>query len=182
MLVAFHKPFGVLCQFTRGATPVPGRKTLADFIAVPDIYPAGRLDTDSEGLLILTDEGGVNHALTDPSRGHPRTYLVQVEREPDDAALARLGVPARRVGEPRWLGPREKPIRFRKNIPTAWIELVLTEGKNRQVRRMTAAVGHPTLRLVRVRIGAYALGDLRRGDWRELDRAARALLLSDNRE
>lgn len=176
MILAFHKPYDVLCQFTPGATPVANRRTLADFIDVPRVYPAGRLDRDSEGLLILTDEGEAAHRLTDPAFDHPKTYLVQVEREPNDAALARLEVPARRVAAPAWLAPREKPIRFRKNVPTAWIEIVLREGKNRQVRRRTASIGHPTLRLVRVRIGDYPLEPLRRGEWRELDRAGRDAL------
>lgn len=192
MIVAFNKPFGVLCQFTPGATAVAGRPTLADFIPLPGVYPAGRLDHDSEGLLILTDEGAVNRALTDPVVNHPRTYLVQVEREPGEAALKKLAAgirldgkptrPARavRAGEPDWLWPREPPVRFRKSIPTAWLELTLTEGRNRQVRRMTAAAGHPTLRLIRIRIGAFALGDLKSGAWKKLDSADRARVLSSS--
>ncbi len=189
MIVAFNKPHGVLCQFTPGATAVTGRPTLAEFIPLPGVYPAGRLDHDSEGLLILTDEGAVNHAITDPRAAHPRTYLVQVEREPDAAALKKLAAgipldgkptrPARvgRAAEPAWLWPRDPPVRFRKAIPTAWLEFTLTEGRNRQVRRMTAAVGHPTLRLIRIRIGNCELGDLPPGAWRQLERAERAQLL-----
>ena len=189
MILAFNKPHGVLCQFTPGSTAVDGRSTLAEFIRTPNVYPAGRLDHDSEGLLILTDEGGVNHALTEPRAAHPRSYFAQVEGLPDDAALQQLArgvvldgvmtrpARARRVDPPAWLWPRVPPIRVRKSIPDSWIEIALTEGRNRQVRRMTAAVGHPTLRLIRVKIGNYALGDLAPGQSRELDAAARAQLL-----
>ena len=176
MLIAFNKPFNVLCQFTDGA----GRKTLADFVTVKDVYPAGRLDYDSEGLLLLTDDGQLQKRIADPSHKAKKTYLAQVEGIPDDKALAllRRGVKlkdgmtapagARRVEEPDWLWPREPPIRYRRNIPTAWLELTITEGRNRQVRRMTAAVGHPTLRLVRICIGAWSLEDLSPGEWREV--------------
>lgn len=173
MLIAFNKPFNVLCQFTDGA----GRRTLADFVTIKDVYPAGRLDYDSEGLLLLTDEGPLQHRIANPRNRMKKTYLAQVERIPDDRALAllRRGVKlkdgmtapagARLVAEPGWLWPREPPIRCRRNIPTAWLEITLTEGRNRQVRRMTAAVGHPTLRLVRVSIGAWSLDGLRPGKW-----------------
>lgn len=176
--ILFWKPYGVLCQFT----PEPGttHATLADFIDVPDVYPAGRLDHDSEGLVVLTSNGDLQHRLTDPKRGHPRTYWVQVERVPDEKALRslRAGVviqgkrtlPAKaRVLDPApEVHERIPPIRFRKNVPTAWLELTLTEGRNRQVRRMTAAAGHPTLRLLRVRVGDWSLDGLEPGKWREV--------------
>jgi len=173
-LILFNKPYGVLTQFT----DADGRQTLADYVSVPGVYPAGRLDRDSEGLLLLTDDGALQHRLSDPRHKLPKTYWVQVEGEPDDAALERLrhGVlldaqrtlptQAQHIAEPT-LWPRDPPIRFRKNIPTSWIEIVLTEGRNRQVRRMTAAVGYPTLRLVRVAIGSYKLEGLALGQWRE---------------
>ncbi len=173
MLIAFNKPFNVLCQFTDGA----GRRTLADFMTVKGVYPAGRLDYDSEGLLLLTDEGTLQQRIADPRHRTKKTYLAQVERIPDAAALAllRRGVKlrdgitapagARLAEEPDWLWPREPPIRYRRDIPTAWLEITLTEGRNRQVRRMTAAASHPTLRLVRVGIGAWSLDGLRPGEW-----------------
>lgn len=176
VLIAFNKPFNVLCQFTDGA----GRRTLADFVTVKGVYPAGRLDYDSEGLLLLTDDGKLQQRIADPRHLVKKTYLVQVERTPDAAALAllRRGVElrdgitapagARLIEEPGWLWPREPPIRYRRNIPTAWLELTLTEGRNRQVRRMTAAAGYPTLRLVRVSIDPWALDDLRPGEWKVL--------------
>lgn len=175
-LIVLNKPFGVLCQFTDEA----GRATLKDYVAVPGVYAAGRLDTDSEGLLLLTDDGGLQHRIADPRHKLPKTYLVQVEGTPDEAALNRLraGVDlgdfvtrpcaARAVAEPDWLWARDPPVRFRKAIPTAWLEIVLREGKNRQVRRMTAKVGLPTLRLVRTAIGEWALDGLVPGQWREL--------------
>ena len=173
MLIAFNKPFNVLCQFTNGA----GRRTLADFVTVKDVYPAGRLDYDSEGLLLLTDDGRLQQRIADPGHRMKKIYLAQVERIPDAAALAllRRGVKlrdgitapagARLMEEPDWLWPREPPIRYRRNVPAAWLEITLSEGRNRQVRRMTAAAGHPTLRLVRVAIGAWSLDGLRPGEW-----------------
>lgn len=170
----FNKPFGVLSQFSGE------RASLADYIPVKGVYPVGRLDRDSEGLLLLTSEGELQHRLTDPAHGHPRTYWVQVERIPSEAALAQLasGVviegqrtrPAQ-VGllpEPSDLPPRNPPVRFRKTVPTAWLELTLTEGRNRQVRKMTAAVDHPTLRLIRAAIGGLRLEGLPPGKWRDL--------------
>lgn len=184
MLVAFHKPYGVLSQFT----PEPGSRwrTLADFGLPPAVYPLGRLDADSEGLLLLSDEAGLNSRLLDPEHAHRREYWAQVERIPTAAALARLerGLdlgdfktrPCRvRLLDPApTLAPRDPPIRFRKNIPDCWLSLELIEGKNRQVRRMTAAIGHPTLRLVRVRIGKFELGELKAGRSRELTSTERA--------
>ena len=182
--LAFHKPFDVLTQFTDAS----GRATLKDFIPVPGVYPVGRLDRDSEGLLLLTDDGALVHRLTDPRFEHPKTYLVQVERVPDDGALEALrrGValndgPTRPAGVDRLetepeLPDRTAPIRFRKNVPTAWIRVVLREGRNRQVRRMTAAVGFPTLRLVRIAHGPVALGSLTPGVWRDLDDVERSAL------
>lgn len=174
--IVFYKPYGVVSQFSgEGAT-------LKDYISVKGIYPVGRLDHDSEGLLLLTDDGAVQHRLTDPKFQHPRTYWVQVERIPDEQNLQRLreGVviqgrrtrPAqvRRMEKEPELPPRDPPIRFRKNVATAWLEIALTEGRNRQVRRMTAAVGHPTLRLVRVAIGDLRLEGIKPGEWRNLSK------------
>jgi pseudouridine synthase len=173
---ALHKPFDVLTQFT----DPEGRATLKDYFPHPGVYPVGRLDRDSEGLLLLTDDGPLAHRLTDPRYEHPKTYLAQVERIPDRAALEglRRGVDlkdgrtrpaeAALLAEPPALPDRVVPVRFRKNVPTAWIRLVIREGRNRQVRRMTAAVGYPTLRLVRVAIGPVLLDDLAPGEWREL--------------
>ncbi|QIZ71755.1 pseudouridine synthase [Oxynema aestuarii] len=178
----FYKPYDVLSQFTdtEGESRGKRRLTLKDFISVPQVYPVGRLDRDSEGLLLLTDCDRVQHRLSHPQFGHPRTYWVQVERIPDRKALERLrkGVqiknyrtlPARVKllgGEPE-LPPRDPPIRYRKTVPTAWLEMTLSEGKNRQVRRMTAAVGFPTLRLVRAAIAHLHLTGLEPGQWREL--------------
>ncbi len=177
MVLALHKPFGTLSQFTADGSP---NRTLAELGLPPRVYPVGRLDADSEGLLILAEEKGFASALLEPARRHPREYWAQVERVPDEAALERLreGVPvlgrrtlpcrAWRLDEEPPVCPRDPPVRFRKSVPTAWIGLELVEGKNRQVRRMTAAVGHPTLRLVRVRIGQLWLGELAPGEWREL--------------
>ena len=173
-LLLFNKPFGVLPQFTDEA----GRATLADYIDVPGVYPAGRLDRDSEGLLLLTDDGALQARIADPKFKLPKTYLVQVEGAVTDAALAalRVGVtlndgPTRpaeseRIAPPD-LWPRDPPVRFRKTVPDCWLQLTLREGRNRQVRRMTAAVGHPTLRLVRWRVGEWTVAGLGVGKWRE---------------
>lgn len=170
----FWKPYGVLTKFT----DAENRPTLADYVTIPNIYAAGRLDMDSEGLLLLTDDGALSHRLTDPRFEHPRTYWAQVERVPDQAALDRLRVGVELSDKGRvWrtrparvelidapdLPQRDVPIRYRANVPTAWISLTITEGKNRQVRRMTAAVGYPTLRLVRWAIGAITLAGLAPG-------------------
>ena len=175
----FHKPYDVLCQFTDdGSSGV--RQTLKDYIPVSGVYPVGRLDRDSEGLLLLTNHGSLQHRLSDPKFRHPRTYWVQVERVPDAAALHQLrqgillqGIKTRPaivtvLTEEPALPPRDPPIRFRKTVPTAWLELMLTEGRNRQVRRMTAAVNFPTLRLVRVAIAHLQLTGLAPGQWRDL--------------
>ena len=176
-VILFNKPFGVLCQFR----PTGGRPTLADFIKVKDVYPAGRLDLNSEGLLVLTDDGKLQHRLSDPRHKLEKIYWVQVERAPGDDALSalrrgveldgRMTLPAKvkRMTEPEGLWSREPPIRFRKHVPTAWLELRIREGRNRQVRRMTAAVGHPTLRLIRYAVGPYNLDGLLPGNWRRVD-------------
>lgn len=175
-LILFNKPYGVLCQFS----PSSGRQTLKDYIPVPAVYPAGRLDTDSEGLVVLTDDGSLQHRISDPRHKLAKTYWVQVEGIPTGDAMARLGrridlrdfvtqpAMAELAPEPAWLWPREPPIRYRRNIPTQWLKLTLNEGKNRQVRRMTAAVGLPTLRLIRYGIGIWNLEGLAPGQWREL--------------
>jgi 23S rRNA pseudouridine2457 synthase len=175
MVIALNKPYGVLSQFT----DAEGRPTLADFVTVPDVYPVGRLDMDSEGLLLLTDDARLQHRLTDPRFEHPKTYWVQIEREPAEDALEALrgGVviekrrtrPAevRRIDEPE-LWERPVQVRFRKSVPTAWLEIVLREGRNRQIRKMTAAVGHPCLRIVRVAIGPVGLSGLQPGESRHL--------------
>jgi pseudouridine synthase len=180
-IIALFKPYDVLSQFR----DAEGRTTLKAFVPVPGVYPIGRLDRDGEGLLLLTDDGLLAHRLTDPRFEHPKTYLVQVERVPDERVLEALrrGVvlsdgPTRPaevelLAEPPELPERSVPIRFRKNVPTAWLRMTIREGRNRQVRRMTAAVGHPTLRLVRVAIGPVRLGDLAPGQWRELTNAER---------
>jgi 23S rRNA pseudouridine2457 synthase len=172
--ILFNKPFGVVCQFSGAG------RTLKLYLPVSDVYPAGRLDHDSEGLLLLTNDGVLQHRLTDPKFGHPRTYYVQVEGIPGERALQELarGVviqgyrtrPAttRLLDEEPKLPPRDPPIRFRKTVPTSWIEITLTEGRNRQVRQMTASVGHPTLRLVRVAIGDLRAEELQPGQWREI--------------
>ncbi len=188
MLIVFNKPYGVLSQFT----PEPGSRwrTLAEFGLPRAVYPLGRLDADSEGLLLLTDETDLNARLLDPEHGHRREYWVQVEGVPLPAALARLcaGVElrdfktrpcrARMLESASALPPRDPPIRFRKNVPDCWISLELVEGKNRQVRRMTAAIGHPTLRLIRTQIGNFALGELAAGRWRELTQTDRAAVFA----
>jgi 23S rRNA pseudouridine2457 synthase len=179
VLIAFNKPFNVLCQFTDRSEPK--RRTLAEFVKVADVYPAGRLDYDSEGLLLLTDDGALAQRLTDPRHETQKTYLVQVEGDPTDAQIERLRkgiqlndgptLPAgakRLPRAPDWLWPRDPPVRFRKTVPDAWIELAIREGRNRQVRRMTAAVGLPTLRLIRLRIGDIALEELMPGQTRIL--------------
>jgi 23S rRNA pseudouridine2457 synthase len=174
--LAFNKPYGVLPCFTDDRA----RRTLAEFIAVPNVYAAGRLDLDSEGLMVLTSDGALAHYITDPLHKLPKVYLTQVERVPDEEALEQLrrGVllngkctrPAevQLLPDAPNLPDRPVPIRFRKSVPTSWLQITLREGLNRQVRRMTAAVGHPTLRLVRVAIGPIVLGELRPGQWREL--------------
>lgn len=176
MLIAFNKPFNVLCQFTDRSTPP--RRTLADFISIPDVYPAGRLDYDSEGLLLLTDDGALVTRLTDPKHKTRKTYAVHVEGEPRDDQLMQLhrgvmlndgmtlAADARRIEPPTWLWPRDPPVRFRKSVADSWIELTIHEGRNRQVRRMTAAVGLPTLRLIRTRIGDIELDALHPGETR----------------
>lgn len=182
--LVFNKPYGVLPSFTDPG----GRPTLADYVAIPEVYAAGRLDLDSEGLMVLTSDGGLAHLVTDPRHRLPKVYLAQVERRPTDQALDRLrrGVllSGRRTrpadvlvlpAEPA-LPDRPVPIRFRKSVPTAWLRITLREGLNRQVRRMTAAVGYPTLRLVRIAIGPLRLGDLPPGHWRELTAREIALL------
>ena len=186
MLIAFHKPYGVISQFTADGSP---NRTLADFGFPKNVYSLGRLDADSEGLLLLSDEAEWNEKLLRPVNAHAREYWAQIERMPSADALRRLEkgviVNGRKTLPCRaWLlnpqpalPPREPPIRFRKTVPSVWIGLQLVEGKNRQVRRMTAAVGHPTLRLIRVRIGSFELGELPAGKWRILDDAGRASVL-----
>jgi 23S rRNA pseudouridine2457 synthase len=191
MLLALYKPYGVLSQFT----PEPGSqwRTLASLGLPPRVYPIGRLDADSEGLLLLTDEPALNEPLLHPSHGHRREYWAQVERIPTDNAIAQLAAGlqignrqtlpgrARRLDPAPNVPPRDPPIRVRKTVPDCWIALELTEGKNRQVRRMTAAIGHPTLRLLRVRVGALTLVSLGLlpGAWRELSEATRTLVFAD---
>lgn len=185
MLIALHKPYDVLSQFTQ---ELAGQCTLAEFGLPREVYPIGRLDRDSEGLLLLSDERQLVDRLLHPRHGHPRTYWVQVEGIPDEAALERLrrGVvidkqktlPCRawRMETDPELPPRAPPVRLRKTVPDCWVALELTEGRNRQVRRMTAAMGHPALRLVRTKIGDYELGALPPGKWRELNQAERRLV------
>jgi 23S rRNA pseudouridine2457 synthase len=180
LLIAFNKPFGVICKFR----PEPGRPTLADYIKIPGVYPAGRLDTDSEGLLLLTDDGALQTRIAEPRHKLAKIYWAQVEGAPTDDALAALrkGVNlgdfttqpagARLIDEPANLWPRDPPIRYRAKIPTAWIEITLREGKNRQVRRMTAKMGLPTLRLVRAQIGDVSVSGMKLGEWREIEPAS----------
>ncbi|WP_035987197.1 pseudouridine synthase [Leptolyngbya sp. KIOST-1] len=191
--ILFYKPYNVLSQFSQGSTPpataAEPRPTLKDFIPVAEVYPVGRLDRDSEGLMLLTNDRQVQHRLSDPRFAHPRTYWVQVEQTPPAAALDHLrgGVTIQGyrtrpcqvqllTTDPA-LPPRNPPIRVRQSIPTAWLEMTLREGKNRQVRRMTAAVGHPTLRLVRVAIAHLQLGTLEPGQWRSATTQERQRLL-----
>jgi len=180
-LILFNKPHGVMCQFSSH----PSRPSLAAYLDIPGIYPAGRLDADSEGLLLLTDDGALQHRIAHPRSKLSKTYLAQVEGVPDSAAILRLSQPldlgdfvtrpcqARRILEPEWLWPRDPPIRQRRDIPDSWLALTLTEGKNRQVRRMTAAVGFPTLRLIRSAIGPFSLAShpLLPGEWQQVDTA-----------
>ncbi|WP_323144001.1 pseudouridine synthase [Massilia phyllosphaerae] len=184
-LILFNKPFQVLCQFSREPDRAQSHETLADYLDIPGIYPAGRLDADSEGLMLLTDDGRLQHQIAHPDHKEAKTYLVQVDGVPDAAALARLQAPldlgdfvtkpcrAVQIAEPAWLWPRNPPIRVRQDKPTGWLAITLEEGKNRQVRRMTAAVGLPTLRLVRVSIGPFALAThpLMPGEWMEVPAA-----------
>jgi 23S rRNA pseudouridine2457 synthase len=178
-LILFNKPYGVLSQFTDKGTEGSARPTLSDYIALPGVYPAGRLDLDSEGLMLLTDDGRLQARIADPRHKMPKSYWAQVEGEPDEAALTALrnGVrlkdgltlpaQAKRI-EPPHVWPRNPPIRVRQSIPDSWISLTIREGKNRQVRRMTAAVGFPTLRLIRAQIGEWSVEGLAPGEWREL--------------
>ncbi|GAA6209012.1 pseudouridine synthase [Cognatishimia sp. WU-CL00825] len=178
-VILLNKPFDVLSQFTDKGSEVSTRRTLSDFVNVPGVYAAGRLDRDSEGLLILTDDGKLQHRIAHPKNKMTKSYWAQVEGAPSDDALAQLrsGVQlkdgmtrpakARKIPEPAQLWPRTPPIRFRKNVPDSWIELTISEGRNRQVRRMTAAVGHPTLRLIRYRVGSWTLDGIPTGAWVE---------------
>ncbi len=178
-IILLNKPFDVLPQFTDKGTAGTPRRTLSDFVDVPGVYPAGRLDRDSEGLMVLTDNGKLQARISNPRYKTPKTYWAQVEGQITDEALAQLAngvmlkdgetapAKARRIDAPADLWPRDPPIRFRKSVPDSWIELIITEGRNRQVRRMTAAVGHPTLRLIRAQIGEWSLDALTPGQWRE---------------
>jgi len=191
MILAFHKPYGVLSQFTPDGSP---NRTLTEFRFPKDVYPIGRLDADSEGLLLLSDEAGLNTRLLDPERGHPRRYWAQVERIPESSSLDLLaaGVTIRdyttrpcriwMLDPQPEVPPRDPPIRVRKSVPDCWITLELTEGKNRQVRKMTASIGHPTLRLLRVQIGDLELGALQAGAWRELAQEERDLILRNTKK
>jgi len=190
MLLAFYKPYGVLSQFTNDGSQ---NRTLAEFHLPKGVYPIGRLDADSEGLLLLSDESGLNQRLLHPRHAHEREYWVEVEGIPSAEALSRLSrgvivqgrktLPsrARRLEPPPDISPRQPAIRVRKTLPTCWLSLELIEGKNRQVRRMTAGIGHPTLRLIRVRIGSFALKNLPPGAWKLLGQAARAQVLGEER-
>lgn len=174
-LIVFNKPYLVLCQFTDSE----GRPTLADYVSVPGVYPAGRLDHDSEGVVLLTDNGLLQQRISDPRHKLPKTYWVQVEGEPSPGALKHLeqGIDLKdgrtrpatvMLIDPPDVWPRIPPIRERRHIPTAWLSLTITEGRNRQVRRMTAAVGHPTLRLIRAAVGPWSLGTLQPGEWHDV--------------
>lgn len=190
MLLAFHKPFGVLSQFSQER---PGQRTLAEFNFPKQFYPLGRLDADSEGLLLLSNEPGLNQRLLNPRHAHQREYWAQVEGIPNPLSLQKLErgllvqghktLPCRAsiLSPQPEIPPRRPPIRYRKTVPTCWISLALIEGKNRQVRRMTAAIGHPTLRLLRVRIGSFELLNLESGSWRELTPSERTLVLDHSR-
>jgi len=179
MLILFNKPFNVLSQFTDKGLEGSKRQTLSDFIDMPKVYPAGRLDKDSEGLMMLTDNGKLQARIADPKYKMEKTYLVQVEGEPDEASMAKLRqgltlkdgptrpADAQRIDEPEWLWPRTPPVRFRKTVADCWLEITIREGRNRQVRRMTAAIGHPTLRLIRWRVGEWTLDGLETGAWRQ---------------
>ena len=174
-IIVFNKPYRVMCQFS----PVEGKETLADYIDIPGVYAAGRLDYESEGLLVLTDDGELQARITEPRHKQAKCYIAQVEKTPQRKALIDLGrgvrlkdgitrpARVRMIEEPEWLWPRDPPIRQRREIPTQWLELEITEGKNRQVRRMTAAVGHPTLRLIRTRVASWSLDGLAPGVYRE---------------
>ena len=180
MIVLFNKPFNVLCQFTDSSASLGNRQTLADYIDIPDVYPAGRLDRDSEGLLVLTDDGRLQAKIADPKHKLEKTYWVQVEGAPNDSDLMplRQGVmlkdgacrpaKARCIAPPSGLWPRTPPVRFRKTVPDSWLEITIREGRNRQVRRMTAAIGFPTLRLIRARVGQWSLGDLASGTYEKV--------------
>ncbi len=177
-VILFNKPFNCLSQFTDQGVEGSERQTLSDFIDVPGVYAAGRLDRDSEGLLVLTDNGKLQARITQPRNKMTKTYLVQVEGVPNQHALEALrnGVvlkdgrtrpaQAEEIDAPDWLWPRSPPVRFRKTVPDSWIKITISEGRNRQVRRMTAAIGHPTLRLIRTEIGEWSLKDLQPGQWR----------------
>jgi 23S rRNA pseudouridine2457 synthase len=189
MLIAFHKPYGVISQFTRDGS---GLRTLAEFGFPPRVYPVGRLDADSEGLLLLSDEAELNERLLHPRHGHRRVYWAQIERIPDADALLKLAQGVRLQGRKSlpcraWLlgpqpdlPPRDPPIRFRKRVPDCWVALELVEGRNRQVRRMTAAIGHPTLRLMRVQIGDLGLDKLAAGTWKILTAGERKLVFQSD--
>lgn len=178
-IILFNKPFNVLSQFTDKGNQGSGRQTLSNFIDVPGVYAAGRLDKDSEGLLVLTDNGKLQHQIADPRHKTAKSYYVQVEGLPDQAAINALrqgvklkdGLTAaakvRKIDEPANLWPRDPPIRVRKSVPDCWLEIIITEGRNRQVRRMTAAVGHPTLRLIRHKIANWSIEGLQSGAWRD---------------
>lgn len=176
-VILLNKPYGVICQFT----PSGNHPTLKDVVPIAEVYPAGRLDTDSEGLVVLTDDGDLQHRITDPRHKLPKSYFVEVEGAPADAALAPLrkgiqlsdyrALPAEvaLVAPPDWLWPRVPPVRFRQNIPTTWLKITIREGRNRQVRRMTAAAGFPTLRLIRHSVGPWTLADIAPGAWKIAD-------------